>query len=88
MLSFRDLAKMVNRITQKNVIARQCSLTEIEAKFPNEGEEGSLSDVYAMEYGFHGGDPNCLKPEDFGFKERPEAIESCLAELDWASVMN
>ena len=88
MLSFGELAEMLSLISRKNVTAHQCSLKEIETKFPNEGEEGSLSDVYAMEYGYHGGDPACLMPEDLGFTERPEAIESCLAALDWASVLH
>ena len=87
MVSFSQLAEMLGRVTGAEVSYRQCSLKEIETAFPNEGEEGSLSDVYAFEFGFHGGDPACLMPRDLGFEERPEEIEKCLAQLEWASIM-
>ncbi|KAL9094240.1 MAG: hypothetical protein Q9165_003380 [Trypethelium subeluteriae] len=83
-VSFSQLAEILGRVTGKKVICHQSSLEEISTKFPNEGEEGSLSDLYAFEYGYHGGDPTCLMPRDVGFEDRPGVIENCLAELDWA----
>ena len=88
MISFQQLVEMLNRVTGKKVTYHQCSLEEILTKFPNEGEEVSMSDVYASEYGIHGGDPACLMPKDLGFVERPDAIETCLAQLDWASLLS
>lgn len=87
MTSFHELTEMLNRVTGKKVSYYQCSLEEIRIRFPNEGEEGSMSDVYALNYGFHGGDPTCLMPKDLGFEEHPDAIENCLAQLDWASIL-
>ena len=88
MISFCQMADMWSRATGEKAIYRQCTLKELQETFPDEGEEGTMSDMYSNDFGYSGGDPNCLKPKDLGINERPDVIERWLADADWDVVMD
>jgi len=55
-------------------------------QFPTEGEETN-SIMYATEYGYAGGEPGVIEPEDLGFENRPGDIEAWMKEQDWSSII-
>lgn len=81
------MADMWTRATGKKATYRQCTLKELKDEFPDEGEEGTMSDMYSNDFGYHGGDPDCLMPADVGINDRPDVIERWLAQSDWDAVM-
>ena len=87
MISFRQVAEMWSRATGQKAVYRQCTLKELQDKFPDEGEEGTMSDMYSSDFGYSGGDPACLEPNDLGINERPDVIERWLNQADWDAVM-
>jgi hypothetical protein len=87
MISFRQMAEMWSRATDQKASYRQCTLRELQEDFPDEVEEGTMSDMYSNDFGYSGGDPDCLEPKDFGINERPDVIERWLAQADWDAVM-
>lgn len=87
MISFSQLAAMWSRATGENAVYRQTTLKELQEQFPEEGEEGTMSDMYSNDFGYHGGDPHCLMPMDVGIEDRPDVIERWLNQADWDAVM-
>ena len=88
MISFQQMAEMWSRVTGEKAVYRQCTLKELQDEFPEEGEEGTMSDMYSNDYGYSGGDPDCLTPTDFGINDRPDVVERWLAQSDWDAVMD
>ena len=87
MISFSQMAAMWARVTGQKCGYRQCTLTELQEQFPNEGEEGTMSDMYSSDFGYDGGDPDALVPKDLGIGERPDVIERWMEQSDWDAVM-
>ena len=77
-----------SRVTGEKGVYRQCSLKELQEAFPEEGEEGTMSDMYSNDFGYSGGDPDCLMPSDLGIFDRPDVVERWLAQSDWDAVMD
>ena len=61
-------------------------MAEVKKRFPEAGEETD-STSYSAEFGYAGGDPSVIGPEELGFKDRPEDIEEWMREQDWSSVI-
>lgn len=81
------MAQLWGKTLNQKVEYREVSVEEFKRQFPLEGEE-LLSATYSAEFGYAGGDATVLRPQDFGFQDRPEEIEKWMAEQDWSAVLN
>ena len=86
MLNFDELAAMWSRATGQPARHRQVSMAEVKERFPEAGEETD-STSYSAEFGYAGGDPSVVGPEELGFRDRPEDVEEWMREQDWSLVI-